>query len=336
MAHRPNFNMTGYDRIYADVTGVLATGDLNFANLEFVVDPDRELSSYPTFNVHPDYVEAAMAAGFQVFSLANNHTTDFGAPGVAATYRTALALQQQSPDTVFSGIRTDAGKDFQLELLELHGWKIGFTAITGMLNDWRGRERVQFTFFDHEREAFLEWLATVRPTVDYLIVSYHDGVEYVTRPHRRKQEYMRRMADAGADIVWGHHPHVLQPMERRVVSRQDGQADALIIYSAGNFISSQTWFLAADDYDLPRAYTGDSAIYRVLLSQHGARPRLESVQTVPITHFITEDYAVVVRRMIPLIDSGQLDEHWQTYYERRLERMRPLLFSPDPLHQLTK
>ncbi len=335
MAHRPNFSMQRYAHIYEDIVAVIKDSDLNFANLEFVIDPDRELSSYPTFNVHPDYVHAAIDAGFTIFSVANNHTTDFGVDGVRATQESITRILQKSErELTFSGTRESPGTDYELEIIKIEDFRIGFTALTGLLNDWDGRELVQFAFYNRDREAFLEWIAEIHQKVDFLIVSYHDGIEYVLQPSPRKQEFMRRMAHAGADIVWGHHPHVLQPVEKLFVERKDTLTQALILYSSGNFISGQTWFLGADDYNLMRAYTGDSAIYRVELSQIAGRLQPKVVRALPITHFRTGDDEIVVRRLIPLIQSGELDPAWQRYYEQRLADLRPLLMPggiPDQL-----
>lgn len=326
MAHRPNYNMQDYSRIYSDIEDELRLSHLNFANLEFVIDPDREMSSYPTFNVHPEYVQAAIDAGFNVFSLANNHTADFGREGIAATAKSVsqLAASNYNP-LAFSGI---ASEGFKLTIIPLEHYKIGFVAVTGILNNWTGSNLIQFTFYDSTRTEFLEWLSEVHTSVDFMVVSYHDGVEYEIQPDYRKKRFMQQMIHAGADIVWGHHPHVLQPVELIETQREQQTVEGLLLYSTGNFISSQTWFLEAGDYDTRRAYTGDSALFRVCIERTESGLRVGSVDATPITHYITDDYAVVVRRMKALIDSNELDEDWLRYYKNRWQRMQPLLKTP--------
>ena len=82
MAHNVNFRMKNYALIYEDIAPLLKENDVCFANLETPVCETREYQSYPCFNVHAEYVQAAIDAGFNVFSLANNHTNDQGKEGI--------------------------------------------------------------------------------------------------------------------------------------------------------------------------------------------------------------------------------------------------------------
>ena len=77
MAHVENFGMADYNMIYTDIEEIIQNDDFTFANLETPVHEGRAYESYPTFNVQPEYVQAAIDAGFDVFSLANNHTKVF-------------------------------------------------------------------------------------------------------------------------------------------------------------------------------------------------------------------------------------------------------------------
>ena len=82
MAHTPNFSMADYSMIYADIEEIIQNDDLTFANLETPVHDGRPYENYPTFNVQPPYAQAAIDAGFDVFSLANNHSNDQGLEGM--------------------------------------------------------------------------------------------------------------------------------------------------------------------------------------------------------------------------------------------------------------
>ena len=78
MAHDVNFKMKDYNRIYDDVRDILLNDDLSFGNVETPVCEERPLSTFPCFNIHKDYLKAAIDGGFDVFSFANNHTNDQG------------------------------------------------------------------------------------------------------------------------------------------------------------------------------------------------------------------------------------------------------------------
>jgi len=78
MIHTANYLTADYPAIYRSIAPLLRKDDLSFANLEFPVDPSRPFSSYPRFNGSPEYLRAAVEAGIDVFSLANNHAFDQG------------------------------------------------------------------------------------------------------------------------------------------------------------------------------------------------------------------------------------------------------------------
>ena len=90
MAHTENWSMSDYSRIYQDVSSLLRNDDLTFANFETPVSNSLPLSTYPRFNVHSSYLDAAVEAGFDVFSLANNHSNDQGLAGVAEPFHHSL------------------------------------------------------------------------------------------------------------------------------------------------------------------------------------------------------------------------------------------------------
>ncbi|MFW6223901.1 MAG: CapA family protein, partial [Spirochaetota bacterium] len=138
MAHTVNFSMEDYGRIYDDVRDELRGDDLTFANLETPVVASRPYASYPRFNVGPAYARAAADAGVDVFSLANNHVTDWGADGVTET-RSALALLTASHGLATNGTRAHPGEDLEVTELRVRGRRIGFVAVTQILNVPDGR-----------------------------------------------------------------------------------------------------------------------------------------------------------------------------------------------------
>ena len=85
MAHQQNYSMSNYSEIWESISPLVKNTDFSFANIEFTVDDDLPYSAFPDFNVHHDYPEAAISAGFNVFSLVNNHTTDYGLKGMKST-----------------------------------------------------------------------------------------------------------------------------------------------------------------------------------------------------------------------------------------------------------
>lgn len=95
MAHTQNFNMADYSAIWDDIREQVSAADFSFANLESPVVEDRPFESYPTFNMKASYPAAAFDAGFNLISLANNHTNDQGTEGIKATARWAQGIESQ-------------------------------------------------------------------------------------------------------------------------------------------------------------------------------------------------------------------------------------------------
>ena len=232
MHHELNAEMSDYDRLYDSVRGLLQVDDLSFANIEFPIDPAREPAGYPIFNGSVAYLEAAVRAGFDVLSLANNHSFDLGPEGVAATRAVVSDLARRA-DVYASGLRSDRRMPIEITGIEHRNWRIGFVSVTSFSNVAGSSPYINLVnYFDQDvRGDFLASVGRWSDEYDLLVVSVHAGAEYVSTPAAHKARFLREVSDAGAHIVWSHHPHVLQPWEQR-----DGR---VIIYSAGNFISAQ-------------------------------------------------------------------------------------------------
>ena len=93
MAHTQNFAMKDYSLIWDDVRDMVQDADYSFANLEAPVDKSKPFESYPTFNMQPSYPAAALDAGFNLISLANNHSNDQGSQGIKATALWAAGIE---------------------------------------------------------------------------------------------------------------------------------------------------------------------------------------------------------------------------------------------------
>ncbi len=222
---RPVMDGMGYDYPYAQVREFFAGSQIVFGNLEGPLtdrgtpEPDKKF----TFHSPPAKVSAALKnAGFTVVSLANNHTLDYGAEGLAQTVETLDA----------AGIRhAGAGADLaaarQPAILEANGQRVAFLAYSITLPDnfYAGHNRPGTAFAREEQVR--EDIIAARKQADIVLVSFHWGQEGKTE----LRDYQTRMGhlaiDSGAAAVIGHHPHILQGIER--------YKDGIILYSLGNF-----------------------------------------------------------------------------------------------------
>jgi Bacterial capsule synthesis protein PGA_cap len=221
--HLPDNDGAGF---LADVAPVLSAADLTFGNLEGVLidgGSPRKVCTNPSacflFRTPSRYVRHFVDAGFDVMSLANNHSRDFGESGRSATMRTLAA----------AGI-AHSGREGDFASMETNGLKIAVLAFAV----------TQKSNLLHDYDVAAEIVLAHDASHDIVIVSFHGGAEGndVTRLPFAEEEYhgeprgdvvyfARKMVDAGADLVLGHGPHVVRAMER--------YQDRIIAYSLGNF-----------------------------------------------------------------------------------------------------
>ncbi len=321
MAHPVLFASADYRDIYNGIADVLSGSDLAFANLEFPVDSTRPVSGYPLFNAHLDYVSAALEAGIDVLSTANNHAFDGGEEGVLQTVRALTLLAQGSPRKLFfSGIRGNWRRPFTPETLTVNGVRIGFIAVTQFLNQPGGGRYIHVVDYDDEEEAseFADLVKEASPFFDVFIVSYHGDREYVQEPDPAKRAFFHRLVENGATIVFGHHPHVLQDYELVTV----GGSTRLIMYSMGNFISGMAWRESPPDPDGVSALVSDSIMLRVDVSAGGGAASVASAEPIPIADYRNDKGELVVFKLDDLADGKVgMSQAWASYFQARRNRI---------------
>ncbi len=230
----------GFGWLWAPIADLLAAPDLTFANLETPVAPRSGGATRSfVFNAPPAMVKALRGAGVRVVSVANNHAFDQGRAGFEETL---TEVQAAGVAAVGGG---EAGRESGPRVLEVNGIRIAFLGYASFFNQdgndcppaarRGGKACLKASLLD-PRRAVAEVEAAAR-VADAVVVSLHWGVEYEGQPRAADVELAHRLADAGALVILGHHPHVLQPVE--LYSRADGRT-ALIAYSLGNFVSNQS------------------------------------------------------------------------------------------------
>lgn len=212
---------------FQKIAETLAAADLTFANLECPVsDRGRNLHHLYSFRADTKAMEGLNQAGFDVVSIANNHAYDWGP---AALLDTLDRLRAAGIRPVGAGAN-DLEAHYPL-LLDLGGVRLAFLAYVNVdpkeATAAPGRPGV--AWLDPER--VLADIRFARPLADLVIVSLHWGVEYASQPQRQQVELAHRIIDAGADLIVGSHPHVVQPLEE--------YQGRWIAYSLGNFIFDQ-------------------------------------------------------------------------------------------------
>jgi poly-gamma-glutamate capsule biosynthesis protein CapA/YwtB (metallophosphatase superfamily) len=321
MIHPVNYCLTDYTVIYAAIAPYLRRDDLSFANLEFPVDASRPYAGYPCFNGSPAYVEAAVNAGVDVFSLANNHSFDQGREGVLQTLRAMEHLRRLPGRRInWSGLRGNLLHPFSPAEIRTGGFTIGFMAVTQMVNRSMPHGYVQVVDYrsPSQRREFLTSVRELASGYDLFILSYHGGIEYALEAEPGKIAFFRELAAAGVDIVYAHHPHVPQGA---VLVPAAGGGTALILASTGNLISGMTWSIDPAHPDDPRAFTGDSALWQVRVVRRAGTVTVDRVRPLLVTNYRNSRNELVVVPFSGLL-CRELPPPWRDYYRRRYRLLR--------------
>jgi hypothetical protein len=246
----------GFHSLWSDMESELKRVSVMYANLEgptagavssigrIVADPGQRFdrvayTSYPLFNYNPELVGDLRASGIDIVSTANNHAMDRRAIGVERTIE-----QLKKIGMPFTGTRsastaasTSAEKTDWTTVTEADGFKIGWVACSFSTNGNPDPTNLVLLCFEN-RSIVLNEIRRLRadPTIDAVIVTPHWGVEYTHVPGNDQRKLAQDMIDAGALVVFGNHPHVLQPVDK--ITAKDGH-EGYVIYSLGNFVSGQ-------------------------------------------------------------------------------------------------
>lgn len=187
----------------------LSAADLTFINLESPFFNDCPTTNTGMiFCADPKAIESLVFAGVDIANLANNHIHNYGQEGLSLTEN---LLQENSI--------TPLGLEGNLVIKEIKRTRFGFLGFD--------------LTSSYQEEEIIELVKRSKPQVDILIVSFHWGIEYAQEPSPRQIELAHKVVDAGADLILGHHPHVILKIE----DYHQGK----IVYSLGNFVFDQPW-----------------------------------------------------------------------------------------------
>ena len=221
---------------FTDMKKYFDEADLVVGNLETVfAGADVGISDYPCFNSPDAFADAIADAGFDVLTTANNHSMDKRMDGVL---RTLDVLDERGMDHI--GTYRSAEERENILIRDVNGIKIAFLSYTYGTNGIPVPESWLVNPLDEELiKSDIARAKALEP--DMIVVLPHMGNEYEEYVRDTFKNWAHMMLEAGADIVVASHPHVLQPMETVELADDDGGTrTGFIMYSMGNFISSQT------------------------------------------------------------------------------------------------
>lgn len=210
------------------VKPIIQSYDLAFYNQESILGGvELGLSSYPRFNAPKEVGDAFLDLGFNLVSLANNHTLDKGKSGIYSS----LNYWQGKENVMTAGTYSSEENRITPNIMEKNGITYALLAYTTTTNGLTPFKDEPYLITVYDEELVKADIERLRDKVDLLMVSMHWGEEYTHNPTEEQKIIAEYLASLNVDIIIGHHPHVVQPI--------DFIGNTMVIYSLGNFIASQ-------------------------------------------------------------------------------------------------
>lgn len=224
-----------FDYCYMNLLDFYAQQDINWINQETLCSKELAPSTYPCFSTPGECAEALYRAGFRVFSLSNNHTYDKGAAGIAATLRFWETMPE---DVITTGLWKGEADYGRIPIQTVAGVKIAYLSYTEHTNGIpRNSKMTANIIYTSQQDVMEQQVRAARQEADFVVVGVHWGVEDSHNITQAQRTLAQSLADWGADVIIGTHPHVLQDAEWRTAA--DGR-NVFVAYSLGNFLSTQS------------------------------------------------------------------------------------------------
>lgn len=224
---RTGANTYDFSGMLEEVKPLLENYDLKYYNQETIIGgKNLGISHYPRFNSPDEIGDNMVDIGFNLVSLANNHSFDKGESAILYSNN-----YWKNKGVVTAGTYSSKEDRDNIKVYEQNGIKYAFlayTTVTNGLNAPIGKEYLVNVYSDEQAKIDIE---KVKDKVDVIIVSMHWGEEYVFDPTDEEKEIATYLSSLGVNLIIGSHPHVIQPV--------DYVNDTLVIYSLGNFLSGQ-------------------------------------------------------------------------------------------------
>ena len=224
-------NYNGYDfkPMLQYAKEIVKDYDLAYYNQETILGGvELGLSTYPMFNSPTEVGDAFLDAGFNLVSLATNHTLDRGEKAILNSRKYWDSKAEQA---IAAGSYSSFEDRDKVIIKESNGIKYGFLSYTVQTNGLIVPKGKEYLVNVYDKDLVKEEVERYRDKVDLLMVAMHWGEEYMTYPVASQKEIAKYLSSLGVDIIIGCHPHVAQPI--------DFIDNTLVVYSLGNFVSSQ-------------------------------------------------------------------------------------------------
>ena len=214
--------------MFTDIGEMIKDYDLRYYNQETIIGgKDLGLSNYPLFNSPDEIGIDLVKTGFNMVSLANNHSMDKGVRGLEYS----VNFWKSMDGVITAGSYASLEERNNIKVYDTNGIKYAFLSYTVGTNGIPVPDGKEYLVNVYSDEIAKNDIDSIKDKVDVIIVAMHWGSEYTHTPTDEEKRMAKYLSSLGVNLIIGSHPHVIQPV--------DYVDDTLVIYSLGNFISSQ-------------------------------------------------------------------------------------------------
>ena len=226
-----------FSYVFDNISSYTKTADICIGNLETsFAGEDRGYSNYPTFNSPDSLADSLKSIGVDVLSTAGNHALDMGFSGLSRT----IDVLDKADIFHLGTYKTQEDQDKVL-IKYVKGVKIAFIDYTYGTNGISVPSDKKFCINLIDKDLIKKHIETAKnQNADMIVACMHWGTEYQTKQNSEQEELADFLFQNGVNVIIGNHPHVIQPMEKRTVTLEDGSTrDGFVVYALGNFICDQ-------------------------------------------------------------------------------------------------
>ena len=311
-----------FSYVYEDIKNYTLSSDITIGSLETTfAGKEKGYSNYPTFNTPDSLATALKDIGVDVVSLAGNHALDYGYNGLCRTI-------DVFDNIGLSHLGTYKTAEDQEKILikDVNGVKIAFINYTYGTNGIPLPSGKEFCVNLIDKDFIKKQINQAKEqNVDMIVACMHWGTEYRTTANSEQKDLANFLFENGVDVILGNHPHVLEPMEKKTITLQDGTTkDVFVVYALGNF--------TADQRD---EITRDSAILNLTITKNSdGKISIDKVNYVPIymyknTNVSTHKFKILdIEKTIKDYEEGKNTSINSTVYnnlKKQLEKIKSIL-----------
>ncbi len=292
MCHAPQLNNAkqadgsyDFNPSFKEITPYLSEADVTFANLETTfAGPKKAYGGYPAFNTPDAYLDALKNAGIDFLVTSNNHSMDTGEDGLLRTIE-----QVKQRGFAYTGTHESQADRDSVRVLNVKGITVAVLNYTYGTNGAYPAASRKWMLNVADSGLVRGDVLRARNMADLVLVFYHWGLENRQEPDAKQDSMFHWAADAGADLVIGAHPHVLQPVGYFKTAANARLDSGVVAWSLGNFLSNQYW-----------RYTDAGVIFNISLEKNFTTGKISVAKTTYVPTWVYRSYDPSLKQHVVL------------------------------------